>query len=80
MRKKITLTTLLCLILFFLFQIFFSSKYNYKNIYKKISYENRQIIKKYLKLNTDYIKYEVFYENYSDFPSTALIDLDFQMV
>ena len=80
MRKKITLTTLLCLILFFLFQIFFSSKYNYKNIYKKISYENRQIIKKYLKLNTDYIKYEVFYENYSDFPSTALIDLDFQKI
>tara|TARA_Y100000590_G_scaffold450922_1_gene591389 strand:- start:833 stop:2149 length:1317 start_codon:yes stop_codon:yes gene_type:complete len=80
MKKKIIFITLFCLILFFLFQILFSSKYNYKNIYKNISYENRQIIKKYLKLSTNYIKYEVFYENYSDFPSTALIDLDFQKI
>ena len=79
-KKKIIIIISSSLILFFLFQFFFSSTYNYKSIYKNLSYENRQILKKYLKLGTDYIKYEVFYENYSDFPSTALIDLDFKKI
>lgn len=79
-KKKIIIIISSSLILFFLFQFFFSSTYNYKSIYKNLSYENRQILKKYLKLGTEYIKYEVFYENYSDFPSTALIDLDFKKI
>ena len=80
MKKKIIIIVSSSLVIVFLFQLFFSSTYNYKNIYKKLSYENRQILKKYLKLSTDYIKYEVFYKNYSDFPSTALIDLDFKKI
>ncbi len=80
MKKKTILVSLFFLIIFFLFQIFFSSKYNYREIYKNLSYENRQIIKKYLKLNTNYLKYEVFYKNYTDFPSTALINLDFKKI
>ena len=79
-KKKIIIIISSSLILFFLFQFFFSSTYNYKSIYKNLSYENRQILKKYLKLGTEYIKYKVFYENYSDFPSTALIDLDFKKI
>ena len=60
MKKKIIIIVSSSLVIVFLFQLFFSSTYNYKNIYKKLSYENRQILKKYLKLSTDYIKYESF--------------------
>ena len=60
--------------------LIFTLAFKSKQIYRMLPYDVRVVLKENLNWSINYTRYSVFYENYKDFPETALINLDFDKI